>query len=110
MRYQKVYTQIWNDEKFRKLSERGKSLFLYLLTAPHSNLIGCYVLRKGYVMEDLEWTSEGLNKALNEVLTEGLISYDEKGGVVLLSSGVGGAGALQQVQRAVAGDANAPQV
>ena len=59
-------------------------LFLYLLTSPHSNLLGIYVLKRGYATEDLEWTTEGLNKALTEVLDQGLISYDDKGGVILL--------------------------
>ena len=84
MRYQKVLTQIWHDEKFQELSERGQRLFLYLLTSPHSNLIGTYVVKPGYSCEDLKWSKEVLNKGLIEVLTEGMISYDKLTGVVFI--------------------------
>jgi len=78
MRYQRIYTQIWFDEKFTTLSENAKFLFLYLLTCPHSNALGIFVLPKGYICEDLGWSMERLNKPFAELLSQGFILYDER--------------------------------
>lgn len=77
MRYQKLHSQIWHDEKFPLLSDQGKLLFIYLLSSPHSNSIGLYVIPKPYMVADLNWTTQQLNKPFTELLTQGLIRYDE---------------------------------
>jgi len=82
MRYQKIESQIWNDEDFIKLSVEHQRLFLYLLTSPHGNLIGLYVLKQGYACEDLKAAPEGLRSGL-EALSEGdFIAYDYDNQVV----------------------------
>lgn len=77
MRYQKIHSQIWTDEKFITLSQDAKYLFLYILTSPHSNSIGLYVLPKPYVLTDLEWDYKRFKKPFDELLNKGLIFYDE---------------------------------
>ena len=84
MRYTKIHTQIWNDEKFIKLSSSQQRLFLYILTSPHSNLIGFYVLKKTYIQGDLEVLPKDLAKDLAKLCLEGLISYDDTLQVVLI--------------------------
>lgn len=84
MRYQKIYTQIWNDEKFVELSPAEQRFFLYLLTAPSSNLIGIYVLKEGYACDDLKCLQKDFQRLLSEVLQKGLVSYDEKHKVILI--------------------------
>ncbi len=84
MRYQKVFTQIWDDEKFSVLSPEAQRFFLYLLTAPASNLIGIYPLKEGYVCEDLKCMPKDFQKWLKEVLTKGLISYDYNHKILLI--------------------------
>ena len=86
MRYQKIYVQIWNDEKFIQLSEPSKVFFLYLLTSPHSNLIGAFVLKKGYVAEDLIWSIQKVDKALKEVEKSGLLTFDKKVSVAVINN------------------------
>jgi hypothetical protein len=76
MRYQKIHSQIWQDEKFIKLSEQGKYLFLYVLTSPHNNALGLYVLPRQYICSDLGWTPKQLRKPFEELLRERLILYD----------------------------------
>jgi len=77
MRYQKIYSQIWQDEKFITLSQDAKFLFLYIITSPHSNSIGLYVLPKQYICADLNWDMKRLGKPFGELLAKGLILYDE---------------------------------
>jgi hypothetical protein len=80
MRYQRIEVNTWWDEKFTKLSDDGKFMFLYVLTSPHSNSIGAYVLKKGYIAEDLnpkKWPIKRIDAALAELLKAELIKYDE---------------------------------
>jgi hypothetical protein len=39
-RYRKIDTRIWNDAKFRELSERGQLEFLFGLTHPNMTMLG----------------------------------------------------------------------
>lgn len=83
-RYQKIEVATWNDDKFPQLSDSGKLLFFYFLTCPHSNSLGVFVLKMGYVIEDLKWTDEKTFGTLSEVLDKGFVSYDEKTSVLLI--------------------------
>lgn len=78
MRYQKIHAQIWHDEKFISLSDDAKFLFLYILTSPHNNAIGVYVLPLQYAAADLGWPEKRLREPFRELLAEGLILYDER--------------------------------
>jgi hypothetical protein len=73
MRYQRIFTQIWNDEKFTSMSPGAQRLFLYLLTCPHSNLIGLYILKNGYIMEDLDLSPQSLKTQMQEIVDHGII-------------------------------------
>lgn len=84
MRYQKIFTQIWNDEKFIALPIEDQRLFLYVLTCPHSNLIGFYVLKEGYVLDDLKITSKSFHKSLDNLIEKGLVKYDKQAQVILI--------------------------
>ena len=77
MRYQKIHTQIWHDEKFLILSEDGRTLFFYILTCPHGNAVGVFVLPKQYAYSDLRWDHKRFAEPFAELLREGLILYDE---------------------------------
>ena len=88
MRYTKIHTQIWNDEKFIRLSPEQQRLFLYILTSPHSNIIGYYVLKKTYIQGDLEVLPKDLAKDLAKLCSVGLISYDDDLQMVLIHNWV----------------------
>jgi hypothetical protein len=83
-RYIRIATKFWQDEKARRLSDDAKLLYLYVLTSPHSNMAGYYVLPKPYVVYDLQWLPERLDKALAELLHQGLIKYCKRSDVVLI--------------------------
>ena len=83
-RYTRIATKFWQDEKARRLSDDAKLLYLYVLTSPHSNMAGYYVLPKPYVAYDLQWLPERLDKAFAELLHQGVIKYCEMSDVVLI--------------------------
>lgn len=84
MRYQKIHSQIWNDEKFTTLSPTQQRLFLYILTCPHGNLIGMYVLKPGYACDDLKCSAKDFEKDLNKIIEKGLIAYDKSVSLILV--------------------------
>jgi DnaD/phage-associated family protein len=83
-RYATIYTKIWQDEIFRGLDSDAQMLFLYLLTSPHSNLIGLYYLPAAYIAEDLGKGFETVSQGLNTLSDKGLIRYDAAARVVLV--------------------------
>lgn len=82
--YTRVESRFWQDEKMRLISDDARYLMLYLLTSPHRNVLGFYFLPEPYACFDLGWTAERFHKALDELLANGLIKYDESVHVVLI--------------------------
>lgn len=85
-RYQKIESKIWHDEKFKKLSDDAKILFLYFLTSPHSNILGAYVLPKEYIIADLKWSSKRLSKPFAELLKSELCFYENSTELLLVAN------------------------
>ncbi len=83
-RYVRVYTQFWTDEKVVHLSEDARVLLLYLLTCPHGNMLGVFVLPPLYACADLKWTLERYERAFAELDGCGLVVRDEELQVVWL--------------------------
>lgn len=83
-RYSRIKSKFWTDEKSGKWDDSTKLLALYLLTSPHINILGCYVLPKGYICEDLGWTTEQLAKPFAKLLADGFIKYDEANKLLLI--------------------------
>ncbi len=92
--YGKIERRIWNSETFNRLSDDGKTFWMYLLTCPHSNMIGCFILKPGYALEDLQWDKKRYKNALSEVLSVklsdgqgiGLIDHDAKHNLILIKN------------------------
>ena len=83
-RYRKIDPRIWNDEKFRTLSDSGKLAFLFVLTHPHMTSLGAM---RGTVMglaEELKASrkpsgkpSGSLSEGFREAIGKGLLEVDE---------------------------------
>jgi len=73
--YGQVQSAFWQSTDGQSLSDSGKLLFLYILTGPHANGIGCYRVPNGYVMEDLSWTLERVSEVSSEVSSKGLLRH-----------------------------------
>lgn len=72
MRYRKISVQIWNDEKFRSLSDQGKLAFLYILTHPHMTGIGAMRATRAGLIAELGWDAESVTERVPERVTETL--------------------------------------
>ena len=57
-RYSKVQSTLFNSEKFRKLNDFQKNVYVYLLISPHGNSAGFYKLNEGYAAVDLDCTMQ----------------------------------------------------
>lgn len=69
--FAKVGTAFWTSGAIQALSDDGKLLALYLITSPHSNAAGAFRMPDGYVMGDLEWTSERVSEGFLELSDKG---------------------------------------
>lgn len=72
--YGRVPTSIWLEEY---PSEDVRTLVLYVACGPHSNGVGCYRLPVAYIAEDLKWTIERAQAALDLSTGKGLPSPSE---------------------------------
>lgn len=69
--YGRICTRFWSSPDIRGLSDKARLLASYLLTSPHSNSIGAYLLPDAYVADDLGWSSEAVSKAFAELIQKG---------------------------------------
>lgn len=84
MSYGKVSETYWHDHKIRSLSDDGRFFMLYLLTGPHRNRIGCFVLDPHYAAADMIWDVPRVEAAMRELLEIERISWDAEARVVLI--------------------------
>jgi hypothetical protein len=82
--YGKVFSTFWTGDTTRSLTDDGKLLALYLLTGPHTNIIGCFRLPDGYVAADLEWTPERVSKGFGELFQNGFATRDPAFGWIIV--------------------------
>ena len=87
-RYRKIDPRIWNDEKFRALSDSGKLAFLFVLTHPHMTSLGAM---RGTVIglaEELKASRKpsgkpsgslpgSISEGFREAIGKGLLEVDE---------------------------------
>lgn len=84
MAYAKVEETFWHDPLVRSLTEPGRTLFFYLLTCPHKNRLGCFVLDPMYAAADLQWNQERVIDAMEELQRRGRIEWDAVHRVVFI--------------------------
>lgn len=76
-RYRKIDPRIWNDEKFASLSHEGQRAFLFILTHPSMTSLGAFRATKEGIEAELGIDPKGLANPFQELLSKGLIKYDE---------------------------------
>jgi hypothetical protein len=91
-RYRKILIRMWGDEKFRQLSKpqpNGQSLWIYLLTGPHTGIIpGLFEAGEAGLAEAIGWPIEAFRQALGEALDRGMAKVDWAARVVFLPNGI----------------------
>jgi hypothetical protein len=75
-RYAKVDRRIWNDERFRSLSERGKLVFLFLLTHPAMTMLGAMRATLPGLAAELELPTKAFQEAFGEALSKAIVKHD----------------------------------
>jgi hypothetical protein len=82
--YGSVQTQFWSDLVLQGLSTHAKLLAVYLLTGPHTNMLGCFRLPAGYVSEDLKWNGEIVSEVFAELARVGFLIRDAESGWIFI--------------------------
>jgi hypothetical protein len=77
--YAKVSPKFWTGETGQALTRRGSEALvvaLYLMTSPHSNMLGLYYQPILYLAEETGLSPEGASKGLDACVEEGFCLYD----------------------------------
>ena len=78
-RYRKIDPRIWNDAKFSALSNEAQRTFIFVLTHPMMTGIGTFRTTIGGMADELRIDPKGFREVFQELLSKGLVKYDEKG-------------------------------
>lgn len=79
--YAKLAPTFWTGKTGRAIKRRGIEgvvVALYLVSSPHSNMLGLYYQPKLYLAEETGLTIEGACKGLADCIASGFCSYDEE--------------------------------
>lgn len=67
-RYRPVDVRVWSDRKFSSLSDQGRLLWLFLLTAPATTAIpGVVIGGEAALAEQMNWSAERLRERFREL-------------------------------------------
>jgi len=83
-KYRKIDPRIWNDAKFRALSDQAKLVFFMLLSHPNMTALGAMRATPSGLAEELAWEPEAFREAFAEVLSKGMAEHDKKACLVAL--------------------------
>ena len=76
MKYRKVSTAIWIDERFHAFTDDGKLAFLALLTHPAMTAVGAMRASVPGLAAELGWTAKRLDRALAPALAHGMVEIN----------------------------------
>lgn len=82
--YGVIHTCFWSSNDISALSDDAKLLALYLISGPHTTMLGCFRLPFGYVQEDLGWSRERVSKGFHELFEKGFVTHDKHSQWVLI--------------------------
>ena len=83
-KYRKIDVRIWNDAKFRELSNNAKLVFFLLLTHPNMTALGAMRSTLAGLAEELNMDSEAFREAFREAFQKGMVKHDAKACLIVL--------------------------
>lgn len=83
-KYSRIYTVLWQDKKIKNLEDKTRTIFIYLLSSPHVNMVGWYCLSLAYASADLGYPIDTISKGLKELQEKHLITYDEESEMIIV--------------------------
>ena len=75
---------MWDDSRFYQMSDIGRVVYLYVLTSPLGNGLGCFKAGKSSMIEDSRMDEKWFLKGFAEGLIKGLFEYDEDSRVIFI--------------------------
>ncbi|MGN6657068.1 MAG: hypothetical protein ACTHJ9_17245 [Rhodanobacter sp.] len=82
--YGKIHSSFWTSEDIRQLGEDGRTLAAYLLTSPHSNMLGCFRCPIAYISDDLRWPIERVREGFAKLSQRVWATFEEGSGWVVI--------------------------
>jgi hypothetical protein len=82
-RYRKIDVRIWNDQKFRSLSDNAKLAFFLVLTHPDTTPLGMLRSRPVALAYELGWQADAMSDAIEEACLMGMLMVDVKAGLMV---------------------------
>jgi Sec-independent protein translocase protein TatA len=77
-RYRKIDPRIWNDARFRLLSDNGKLAVFLLLTHPNMTALGAMRATLPGLAAELGWSTEAFRQAFAEASAQCIVEHDEE--------------------------------
>lgn len=74
--YGSIQISFWENSDIQSLSDQSKLLAIYLLTGPHSNMLGCFRIPDGYITEDLKWEIKNSKNCFNQLSNIDFLTRD----------------------------------
>ena len=74
--YGSIQISFWENGEIQRLSDQSKLLAIYLLTCPHSNMLGCFRLPDGYITEDLKWEIKNSKNSFHQLSEINFLTRD----------------------------------
>ncbi|HZF98277.1 MAG TPA: hypothetical protein VEY92_08555 [Pseudoxanthomonas sp.] len=75
--YGTIHRGFWANESLKALDGDCRLLAAYLLTSPHTNMIGAFRLPDAYACDDLGWDAKRLRNCFETLSQAGFIKYSE---------------------------------
>jgi hypothetical protein len=75
--YGKIHSSFWTSQDIRDAGEDGRTLAAYLLTSPHSNMLGCFRVPLAYVSDDLKWPLERVLEGFEKLTQRVWLTFDK---------------------------------
>jgi hypothetical protein len=82
--FRKIDVRIWNDAKFRSLSEAGKLCFFMLLTHPMMTALGAMRGTFHGLASEISADPEPFREGFRQLLSKGMAEADEEGVLIAL--------------------------
>lgn len=81
--YGKIHGSFWTSPTIRACGDDGRTLAAYLLTSPHTTMLGCFRAPDAYVSEDIGWPAERVRAAFDVLHRNGFATRDQASWVVV---------------------------
>jgi hypothetical protein len=84
VKYRKVDTKIWGDEKFRTFSDPGKLAFLFIMTHPALTALGAMRATLAGLAAEMGWPVKRMREALAPAIAQGMVEINDAASYIAL--------------------------